>query len=142
MKPAHGILMLLTIAAAAPALADIYRWRDASGRMHFSDRENLPPDLEQAKRIEVRPNVVTTRPSRLPAVPRRQYPNASVGVRVPVVRSQKEAPSPTKAAKCHRAKQELARIRSIMRAGYKASQQARLHALELRYMEERQKYCD
>ena len=111
--------------------------------MHFSDRKNLPPDVAQAKRIEVRPNVVTTRPPQLPAVPRRQYSNASVGVRAPVVQRQKQVSSPAfKAAKCHRAKQELARIRSIMRAGYKASQQARLHASELRYMEERQKYCD
>ena len=111
--------------------------------MHFSDRKNLPPDVAQAKRIEVRPNVVTTRPSRLPAVRRRQYPNVYVGVGMPVVRGQKQVSSPAfKAAKCHRAKQELARIRSIMRAGYKASQQARLHASELRYMEERQKYCD
>lgn len=140
MKPVHWILILLIIVASAPALADIYRWRDASGQIHFSDRENLPHDVEQAKRVEVRPNVVTTQP---PAFPRRQYPNAPVGVRAPVVRSQKQAPSPDfKAAKCHRAKQALARIRSIMRAGYKASQQARLHASELRYMEDRQKYCD
>jgi hypothetical protein len=47
-----------------------------------------------------------------------------------------------KEAKCHQAKQNLSRIRSIMRAGYKASAQARLHASELKYMEARQKYCD
>ncbi len=140
MKPAHWTLILLIIAAATPTFADIYRWRDASGQMHFSDKEHLPSGAERAKRVKVRPNVVRAQP---PAVPRQRYPNASAGVRAPVVRGQKEAPSPTfKAARCHRAKQELARIRSIMRAGYKASQQARLHASELRYMEERQKYCD
>ncbi len=39
------LLATLTVAAAAPAAAEIFRWVDSSGTPHFSDRaEDVPPE--------------------------------------------------------------------------------------------------
>ena len=46
-------LLILLVLASTPTLAEIYRWTDAEGRVHFGQR---PP--AQAERIEVRPQVV------------------------------------------------------------------------------------
>ena len=46
-------LLILLVLVATPTLAEIYRWTDAEGRIHFGQR---PP--AQAERIEVRPQVI------------------------------------------------------------------------------------
>ena len=133
------ILVLIAIVASTSAFPDVYRWVDASGQVHFADKTNFPRDAVQAEHVEIRPNVVTAPSSGF----RQKRSRATAGVGMSPQRMKKQVSRDGfNEAKCHRAKQNLSRIRSTMRAGYKASEQARLHASELRYMEERQKFCD
>lgn len=44
-------LLLLCLLAAAVAAADIYRWTDAEGRIHYSDK---PPADRKAKQVKIR----------------------------------------------------------------------------------------
>ncbi len=48
----HGILFALLLATTMPAAqAEIYKWTDAEGRVHFGDR---PVDKKQGAAVEVR----------------------------------------------------------------------------------------
>lgn len=43
-------VFLLAMLMAAPALAELFRWTDAQGRVHYSDQPP-PPEIKQMKRI-------------------------------------------------------------------------------------------
>ncbi len=47
-------LSLLCVALATPATAEIYRWTDANGAIHFSD---TPPKQKRHASVDVRPTV-------------------------------------------------------------------------------------
>jgi predicted secreted Zn-dependent protease len=42
------VLAVLLLAAAMPAEAQVYRWKDSEGRIHYGDK---PPELEKAKPV-------------------------------------------------------------------------------------------
>jgi glutaredoxin len=44
------VILLLALAFAAPASAELFRWTDAQGRVHYSDQPP-PPNIKQMKRI-------------------------------------------------------------------------------------------
>jgi len=43
-----SLSLLLLLSLALPAFAQVYRWKDADGRIHYGDK---PPELEKAKPI-------------------------------------------------------------------------------------------
>ena len=123
------------------ATAEIYRWVDAQGQVHFADREHLPAAAKATETVEVKPNVVkaccggTTSPVHKTV----RLPGSSATV---VSRPRTSRKAPQRDRLCELAKKKLERIRSRMRAGYSASQQSYLHDQELKYMDERHRYCD
>lgn len=44
-------MVLLLMALGGPGFAEIYKWRDAQGQLHFSD---TPPTVSQDQAVEVR----------------------------------------------------------------------------------------
>ena len=52
--PRRLALSLLFVAAAAPVTAEIYRWTDANGSIHFSD---TPPRQLRHSSVSVKPPV-------------------------------------------------------------------------------------
>ena len=59
----NRIAVLLTaLALAAPAAAEVYRWTDSQGRVHYSDQPP-PPSIKQMKRINA-PGGSTGEPTR------------------------------------------------------------------------------
>lgn len=46
-------LLLLLLVAAAPLSAEVYKWTDESGRVHFSDK---PSERHRAQKLDVRVN--------------------------------------------------------------------------------------
>jgi Domain of unknown function (DUF4124) len=53
-------LLLLCATASLPVSADVYRWTDADGRVHFGDR--APPTGAAVERIEASAGSATTDP--------------------------------------------------------------------------------
>ena len=68
-------VLLLALALAAPATAKIYKWRDADGKLHFSDSpDNVPVEVLNDDSKEYRPdesrvNLVPTAPRPSSATP-------------------------------------------------------------------------
>lgn len=57
------VLLALALLTAPPPPADaaaVYRWTDAQGMVHFSDR---PDEMPKAERVEVRPPAASTMPA-------------------------------------------------------------------------------
>ena len=122
-----------------PLSAEIYRWVDAKGQVHFSDAKNKPGHINESESIEVEPNVIKVQPGLTPE-PRSTLRKKKSRKSATMNNSSHAAASDDK--KCARAKEKLEDVRSRMRAGYTAAQQRRLHDRELRYMEERSQYCN
>lgn len=137
---ANSILLFIsTLCLQQPLSAEIYRWVDSKGQVHFSDAKNKPGHINKTESIEVTPNVVKTQPGLTPK------PKRSVTKKKPrksaTMNSHRYATT-NNDKKCARAKEKLDNVRSRMRAGYTAAQQRKLHNRELRYMEERSQYCN
>lgn len=54
MKPLAALVGLVVACAVAPAAAQTYKWKDASGKVHFSDE---PPPDRKADRISIKPQM-------------------------------------------------------------------------------------
>lgn len=54
------IFILLLLLSANAAGAEIHKWRDADGKLHFGDQ---PPANADSQRVEVKPNVYTAQQS-------------------------------------------------------------------------------
>lgn len=52
---AARLALLLAFIASAPAVADVYKWTDAQGRVHYSD--STPPDAK-AQQVRLRINSI------------------------------------------------------------------------------------
>ena len=139
---ARVLLFLLIVGSTTvPVFADVFRWVDAQGQVHFSDRRSVANDDSSVERIDIKPNVVRVQraqPSISRPAERRLYRNDRA-VRSVVV---SDSANVLRQRRCENAKRNLQHMRSRMRAGYRASEQARLHEAELKYMEERKNYCD
>ena len=66
LKPAILALPMATavLLSGAPAVADIHRWVDRAGQVHYADQ---PPPAVEVTQIRVRPNVIETDPGIAPA---------------------------------------------------------------------------
>jgi len=133
------LLFFSTLSIHLPLSAEIYRWVDSQGQVHFSDASNKPGHINKAETIEVEPNVIEVRPGLTPK-PKRSVKKKKSRKSVTMNSSHHAVAGNDK--KCARAKEKLENVRSRMRAGYTATQQRRLHDRELRYMDERSRYCD
>lgn len=133
------LVFIFTFCHQQPLSAEIYRWIDSKGQVHFSDAKNKPEHTNKAELIEVTPNVVKTQPGLTPKLKRNVKKKKT---RKTATMSSKQRPASSNDKKCARAKEKLENVRSRMRAGYTAAQQRRLHDRELRYMEERSQYCN
>lgn len=124
-----------------PALqAEIYRWTDQQGQIHFSDAKNLPPQATSAEQVKPEPNVIQVQPGLTPA-PRSQKKeisskNNSSRQQTDIITRLEQA-----RRKCATARENLAKVRQQMRAGYTAGRYRRLHEREIRYMDDRQRHC-
>jgi len=133
------LLFISTLCLLQPLPAEIYRWVDSKGQVHFSDAKNRPRHINEAESIKVEPNVVKTQPGLTPKPKRSVKKKKS---RKPATMNSTRHAASSNDKKCTRAKEKLENVRSRMRAGYTAAQQRRLHDRELRYMEERSRYCN
>lgn len=133
------LLVFFTLSIHLPLSAEIYRWVDGKGHVHFSDAKNKPEHASKAELIEVAPNVVKTQPGLTPK-PKRSVKKKKSRESATMNSAQHSASSNDK--KCARAKTKLENVRSRMRAGYTAAQQRKLHDRELRYMQERSQHCN
>ena len=135
-------LIYLALLLLATALqAEIYRWVDKQGQVHFSDVENLPAQVNHAEEIEVEPNVIRVQPGLRPTS---RHP-AEDKIPSKINRSSKKPDIVTELEqsreKCAAARVNLEKVRRQLRAGYTARQYRRLHDREVHYMNERQHYC-
>lgn len=135
------LCLILLLPILPPLQAEIFRWVDKQGQVHFSDAENKPEHVEQAEQVTVEPNVVKVRPGLNPGSQRSQQANTrNNSKRLKKNPSQLTIIEQTR-AKCVAAKENLEKVRQQMRVGYTAKQYRRLHEREIRYMEQRQHYC-
>ena len=138
----RGITALVYLLLLTSTLeAEIYRWVDKQGQIHFSDMENLPEQVNHAERLRIEPNIIQVRPGLKPAnrrIPADKTPSK-------INSSEKKSDIVTQLeqsrAKCITARENLEKVRQQMRAGYTARQYRRLHDREIRYMDDRQRYC-
>jgi hypothetical protein len=60
-------VFLLALSMAFPAIAEVYRWTDAQGRVHYSDTPP-PPSVKKLKRIAAPESVDSTQKGNQPPV--------------------------------------------------------------------------
>ena len=90
---AAPVALCLALLGAPSAWAEIYRWTDAEGRVHFTERiENVPPDQRAAARrgagkpAEAQLNTYSGGSAPAAPAPRRLVPSRSGVVEIPFVR--------------------------------------------------------
>jgi len=54
VKPLAALVGLVVACAVAPATAQAYKWKDASGKVHFSDE---PPPDRKADKLTIKPQM-------------------------------------------------------------------------------------
>ena len=87
------LIAVLALAAAAPAAADVYKWIDQEGKVHYGD---TPPPNSAARRVDVRNEpVVGGKPERAP--PSQQAPVELAPMEKAPVESGRPAESPASA---------------------------------------------
>lgn len=101
--------LVLGLALAVPAAAEIYRWRDASGREHFTtDLQQVPPEQREGARERAAepPGGSVTFHSGDDVRPK--------AAATPRTRPSPAAPAPAQAGLCQKADREAARLRRIL----------------------------
>ncbi|MDY6815202.1 MAG: DUF4124 domain-containing protein [Pseudomonadota bacterium] len=115
---------LLCLLAATPAHAEVYRWTDANGAIHFSDK---PPETMPHRELELRnpvtvPMAENLRQSRKISATRDEVQtmlSASDTPRKSRSNRQSEDRQDKQAKVCDGYRNKLERIQSRLRAGYK-----------------------
>lgn len=135
------LLYMILFLLAVPLQGEIFRWVDKQGQVHFSDADNLPEKIRNAEPVDVEPNIVEVRPGltatrKPPSKQNKSSKNRQIGNRTDIVTSIQQD-----RAKCRLARANLGKVRQQLRAGYTARQYRRLHDREIRYMDDRQRYC-
>ncbi|WP_303291000.1 DUF4124 domain-containing protein [Marinobacter sp. SS5-14b] len=106
---------MMTLAAHA----EVYRWTDANGSIHFSD---TPPNLQEHDRVTVRePVTVPLSANILQSEKVRQSRQAIERMLEPENKqrfAQAEKANESRAAQCEKYQQQLELIQSKLRAGY------------------------
>ncbi|QBM19218.1 hypothetical protein MARI_33630 [Marinobacter sp. JH2] len=110
---------LLCIWVAVPAHAEIYRWTDARGSIHFSD---TPPNLEEHSAITVRKPVTVPLSENVRQSEKVRQSRQSVERMLRPKSKQRYAKATNtgqvKASKCGKYRAQLDRIQVQLRAGY------------------------
>lgn len=130
------------VVAAAPPVP-IYRWQDAAGSTHYSDRQ--PPETA-VQRITPVPNGDNVIP-RLSAFERRQVQrfNERVRAHLQARRSAARRMASTQTQrqhKCMAIEQELDELQAKSRAGLSLESSNRAHARAWQLQRERMHFCD
>ena len=58
--PSTSLIVLLALALALPVAAEVYRWTDKDGKVHYTSEK--PPDVD-AKKLKVDPPATATAPT-------------------------------------------------------------------------------
>lgn len=103
-------LVLLTLMlVAAGAAAELYSWKDAAGKIHYSDQ---PPPDSAARKLTVPPP--NTYSGGMPA--EKEKPRVAPSeMPAPAAEKPKAAPAPDRSALCEQAKAELQKLEETPR---------------------------
>lgn len=120
MKPGiRALTLLLSSGLAVTASAEVYRWTDASGAVHFSD---TPPDTGQPARVELREPVTVPMADNIGQAERVGKSRKAVGrMLAPSGEDryrQEKQQAQARAARCRKLKQRLERIQAQLRRGH------------------------
>ena len=86
------LMLVLALAAAAPAAADVYKWIDREGKVHYGD---TPPPNSAARPIDVRKEPVVSVPGAVQpgeSAAKQSVPADSSGMKAPEPASAAQAP--------------------------------------------------
>ncbi|MBD3655969.1 MAG: DUF4124 domain-containing protein [Marinobacter sp.] len=117
--PRIKAVTLLCVLLTTPAAAEIYRWKDASGVIHFSD---IPPRHEHHSRVQVPDPVTIPMSDTVRQSENVRQSRRAVGKLLQPERknryAQADKTAAAQAARCEKHRQQLDRIQSQLRAGY------------------------
>lgn len=117
--PRIKAVTLLCVLLTTPAAAEIYRWKDASGVIHFSD---IPPRHQHHSRVQVPDPVTVPMSDAVRQAEKVRQSRRAVGKLLQPEHDQRYAQADkdaaAQAARCDKHRQQLARIQSQLRAGY------------------------
>ena len=111
-------LSLLCVALATPATAEIYRWTDANGAIHFSD---TPPKQKRRASVDVRPTVTVPMSENIRQADKVRQSRAEVDRLLEPGSNDRyaRARETEKLARlCEKYRKQLDRIQGQLRAGY------------------------
>lgn len=111
-------LSLLCVALATPATAEIYRWTDANGAIHFSD---TPPKQQRHASVTVQPPVTVPMSENIRQADKVRRSRAEVNrLLEPGSRDRYARARETEklARQCEKYRKQLDRIQGQLRAGY------------------------
>lgn len=119
MRKRYFLITLILFSAPACA-AEVHRWVDEQGNIHFTDD---PPDGRQTELIDIDPDInLQSAPALTSPLDKTQRRGAAPSW----VREQRLQKEREQQIKCADYEEQLRHLRSRMRAGYKASQYNRL----------------
>lgn len=142
------MLCLLLLVLAAPVQADIYRWVDERGVVHFSDRtpvdreaESIPVEPPPSLSPERRKALDRERKALLGAADKRQRAAAHESKRAAKARARERRKMQEWRAQCSDTRALIAEIESELRSGYSISRGERLHRKLERLREREASQC-
>lgn len=126
--------------------AQIYRWVDTAGKVHFGDFQSLPEQAQEIVELKhpqpkLNPQAPNQPVAQALAAHSEHSENNIERPDVEVVEAAAKRDRRKEARLCERAQTNLMNVRSLMRAGYKASQYDRLRNSERTYMDQRSQHC-
>jgi hypothetical protein len=131
------VLTLMSVAMATTAAADVYRWRDAQGKVYYGAH---PPASVHATAVGV-----DSPSAELVSGLRPGERTMLDGIRSADSRGPRERANTsdiqTVAMQCRRAREQELGLRERMRSGYKARDYNGLMAASRRARQERRRYC-
>ena len=113
-------LLVLALLTAAPAAAQVYQWRDADGRVHYSD---VPPPQGEA---------ITVRPARKATAPAEAAGTPAAGAAKPKTLADKELEFRQRRAAAAEAEAKAEQERTLAAERQRACEQARNQLAGLR----------
>jgi len=116
----HASLLVLALIVAVPAAAQVYQWRDAEGRLHYSD---VPPP--QGEAITVRPARKATAPAEPAGTPAAEGAKPAAEAAKPKTLADKELEFRQRRAAAAEAQAKAEQERALAAERQRACEQAR-----------------